>query len=280
MRLSDVFFAVWLNDIPVQINTNIRYLPSKLADQSVSFSSEAHFDNLQHSAVLAVRILERSLRFDGPASHQNQVTFPRDEKRRFPVYVKSSTMADDLIFFTNILPFRYQHIPFNISRDHERGTRKNLPNHANAKYFLHHNTWKSVDGDFSTCWNAHREIRSDDFYAIDFLAVQSNVTFVVAVAHSPRLQRKLDVRVSLDGLRWLSYRSKAGIYEKKDRTFEEHLHTYLFVSSEFNPGYQSFRYLSFHAKQNWDHHFRVCEIEMISRTKVTGVMRQFGYFKT
>ncbi len=279
ISFSDVFFSVWLNDIPVQINTDIRYLPSQLSDQSVSFSSTTHFDHLQYtSSVLAVRILERFLRFDRLSN--DQITFTRQQNRRFPVYVKSSSMNDDLIFYTNILPFHYQNIPFNISHDSERGTRKNLPQHPNANYFSHHTTSKSVDGDLSTCWHAHREIHSNDFYAIDFLSIQNNITFTIAVAHSSRLQTNLDVRISFDGLRWLSYRSKNGIYSKRNRTLEEYLHTFLFNSNEFNLGYRSFRYISFNAIEDWDHHFQVCEIEIISKKKMTSIMRDFVQLKT
>jgi hypothetical protein len=279
ISFSDVFFSVWLNDIPVQINTDIRYLPSQLSDQSVSFSSTTHFDHLQYtSSVLAVRILERFLRFDRLSN--DQITFTRQQNRRFPVYVKSSSMNDDLIFYTNILPFHYQNIPFNISCDYERGTRKNLPENLNVNYFLHHTTWKSVDGDLLSCWYSHREIHSNDFYAIDFLSIQNNITFTIAVAHSPRLQTNLDVRISFDGLRWLSYRSKNGIYRKTNRIFEEFLNTFLFNSSEFNLGYGSFRYISFNAIEDCDHHFRVCEIEIISKKKMTSIMRDFDQLKT
>ena len=150
----------------------------------------------------------------------------------------------------------------------------------NVKYFVHHTTSKSVDGDLSTCWYALREIHSNDFYAIDFLSIQHNVTFTVAVAHSSRLQTNLDVSISFDGLRWASYRSKNGIYRKMNRTSEEYLHTFLFNSNEFNLGFQSFRYISFKAIEDWDQHFQVCEIEMISKTKMISLMPNFAQLKT
>jgi len=180
---------------------------------------------------------------------------------------------DDFIFYTNILPFHFQNISFDISHDSERGTRQNLPQHPDTNYFLHHNTWKSVDGDVSTCWHAHREIHSNDFYAIDFLFIRTNVTFTIAVTHSSQLQTNLDVSISFDGLRWLSYRSENGIYTKKNRTLEEYLHTFLFVSSEFNRGFRSFRYISFKAMEDWDHHFQVCEIQIISEKMIINIER-------
>jgi hypothetical protein len=278
ISFSDVFFSVWLNNIPVQINTNIRNQPAKSTGRSVSFSSTAQFYHLQRtSSVLAIRILEHSLRFD--RLNNNQVTFTRQQNRRFPVYAKSSSVNDEFIFYTNILPFHFQNISFNISHDYERGTRNNLPKHPNVKYFLHHTTWKSADGDISTCWNALREIHSNDFYAIDFLSIQTNVTFTIAVAHSSRLQTNLDVSISFDGLKWLSYRSKNGIYTKKNRNLEEYLHTFLFDSNEFNLGFRSFRYISFKAMEDSDHHFQVCEIEIISKKKMTNLMLNFVQLK-
>jgi hypothetical protein len=99
------------------------------------------------------------------------------------------------------------------------------------------------------------------------------VTFTIAVAHSSRLQTKLDVSISFDGLRWLSYRSGNGIYTKKNRTLEEYLHTFLFISSEFNRGFRSFRYISFKAMEDWDHHFQVCEIQIISEQMIINIKR-------
>ncbi len=182
--------------------------------------------------------------------------------------MKSSSINDDFIFYTNILPFHFQNQSFHIANHSQRGTRKNLPQHLNVKYFEHHATWKAVDNDFSTCWHAHREIHQNDFYAIDFLFIQNNVIFTISVAHSPKLQINLDISISFDGLHWLSYRSQNGIYTKENRTFEEYLHTFLFDSSEFNQGFQSFRYISFKSMEDWDHHFQVCEIQMIPKYEV------------
>lgn len=278
ISLSDVFFSIWLNDIPVQINTNIRNQPSEVFDESVSFSSTSRFGYLQHtSSVLAIRILEHSLRFD--RSNNDKITFPRQQNRRFPVYVKSSSINDDFIFYTNVLPFHYQNISFNISHDFERGTRKNLPQDVNVNYFLNHTTWKSIDDDLSTCWQTHREINLNDFYAIDFLSIQNNVTFTVAVAHSLELQTTLDISISFDSFRWLSYRSRNGIYTK-NRKLKENLHTYLFDSNKFNQGFQSFRYISFKAMKDWDHRFQVCEIQIIPEKRITGVMLDFEKLKT
>ena len=276
--LSDVFFSLWLNDIPVQFNTNIRHQPSKRSDQSVSFSSTPHFSHLQYTgSVLAIRILEHSLRFD--QSKTIEVTFSREQNRRFPSYVKSPSLHDDFIFYTNVLPYDIQNQTFNISRDFARATRENLPKHPNVRYFSQHSTSKAVDEDLVTCWQSHREMRLNDFYGIDFLSAQSDLIFTVAVAHSPQVQINLDVEISFDGLRWLSYRSQHGIYTKHNRTLEEHLHTFLFDASEFNRGFRSFRYISFKAMQDLDHHFHVCEIQIIAKEKRTSTMLDFVQVK-
>jgi hypothetical protein len=187
-------------------------------------------------------------------------------------------LNDDFIFYTNVLPFQLQNRSFNISKDFERGTRRNLPRDPNVKYFTRHSTSKTVDNDLSTCWYASREIQSDDFFAIDFLYIQTNIKFILAVAHSPRLQKNFDVSISFDGLRWLPYRSQNGIYTKKNRISKEHLHTFLFDSNEFNPGFESFRYISFKAIENSDHYFQVCEIQVISKKNIINTKRDFrGY---
>jgi len=266
--LSDVFFSIWLNNIPVQINTNTRYQTSKSSRASLSFSSTLGFSQLQYrSSVLAIRILEHSLR--SKSTHiDDDITFSRQQNRRLPYYVKSSSLNDDFIFYSNVFPFQFQNISFDILQDFRRGTRLNLPSDPNANYFSLHSTWKTADGDLSTCWHANRNIHADDFFAIDFLYIRTNVIFTLAVAHSPRLQNTLDVSISFDDLRWLSYRSQNGIFIKKNRTSEQHLHTFLFDSAQFNPGFRSFRYISFKAIEDSDHHFQVCEIQIVSKKNI------------
>lgn len=260
--------------MPVQMNTILRGQPSRAATRLVSFSSTANFLHLQYtSSVLSIRILEQSLRSD--RSNKDNVTFTRHQDRRFPPYVKSPSLNDDFMLYTNILPFDFEKISFNISRDFPRGTRKNLPEHPNVRYFQKQGILKAVDGDRSTCWHAHREIRSNDFYAIDFLSIQTRVIFTVAVAHKTRLQADLDVEISFDGLVWASYQSTNGIYKKKNRTLEQHLYTYLFDSNEFNVGYRSFRYISFKARKDSDDRFAVCEIENLSTANTTKIMLDF-----
>jgi hypothetical protein len=275
IQLSDVFFSIWLNDIPTQMNTNIHYQHSASPPGSLPFSSTPHFSSLQHrSSVIAIRILERSLRFDRTNDVDN-ITFPRQQKRRFPYYVKSPSLNDDFIFYSNVLPFDMQNISFNISRDFERGTRQNLPGGPNVIYFTSHSTSHAVDGALSTCWRTNRPIHSDDFFAIDFLRAQTNITFILTVAHSSILQRSLDMRISFDGVWWISYRSLKGIFIKTNGTSQEGLQSILFDSIQFTLGFQSFRYISFKTTNSSDQRFQVCEIKIVSKKNIANIMPDF-----
>jgi hypothetical protein len=275
IQLSDVFFSIWLNDIPSQMNTNIQHQPSASLPGSLPFSSTPDFLSRQHrSSVVAIRILEHSLRFDRTNNIDN-ISFPRQQKRRFPYCVKSPSLNDDFIFYSNVLPFEMQNISFNISRDLERGTRQNLPGGHNVTYFTSHSTSNAVDGVVSTCWRTNRPIHSGDFFAIDFLRAQTNITFILTVAHSSILQRNLDMRISFDGVWWISYRSLKGIFIKMNGTSQEGLHSTLFDSIQFTPGFQSFRYISFKTINTSDQRFQVCEIKIVSKKNIANIMPDF-----
>ena len=272
---SDVFFSIWLNDLPSQMNANIRYQPSKPDNGSLAFSQTARFAKLQYeSSVLAIRILQQALR-SKRAKSADDVTFSRQEKSRFPVYLKSPSVNDDFVFFSNILPFDSYPIPFNISKDFERGTRRNLPRDPNTRYFLSHSSLKAVDTDLSTCWYAHRDLREGDFFALDFLRVEQDVQFTLAVAHSSIMQMMLKVGISFDAVHWLSYRALQGRFIKDNRTSEEFLQTHFFDSAQFTPGFNSFRYLRFQAIKSSDHRFQICEIQKIARNKVNSLLQNF-----
>ena len=274
LALSDVFFSVWLNDISVQMNTVLRQQTSRSSQPTVPFSSTRNFyDHQYKSSVLAIRILEQSLRSD--RSSKDNVTFSRQRNRRFPSYVKSPNLNDDFIFYTNLLPLDFENIPFNISHDFQRGTRENLPENPNVKHFRNHSTLRAVDYNLKTCWHTHRNIQSNEFFAIDFLSIQSTMMFIITVAHSSRLQSQLDVRVSFDGLFWVSYRSTNGVYRRKNRTLEGDRYAYLFDSNEFNIGFRSFRYISFNALKNFDVQFQVCEIEIVSKDNLSRIKLDF-----
>jgi hypothetical protein len=94
------------------------------------------------------------------------------------------------------------------------------------------------------------------------------------------LQKKLDISISFDGLRWISYRSQKGIFTKNNRTLQQDAYTFLFNSGEFNPGFKSFRYISFKAIEDSDHHFQVCEVRIVSKRDIINMMLDFDQLKT
>ena len=212
---------------------------------------------------MAIRILDQSLRSPS-SSNSSGVTFSPTQTRRFPLYDKAPNLNDDMIFYNNVLPFDPHRQPFNLSRDSERGTRRNLPFDLNTRYFQKHSLLKAVDKDPLTCWFASRAIKAGDFFAVDLLSVQTGARFTLAVAHSPILQTQLELSISFDGLQWLTYHSNQGRSVKPMGTLEGYLHTYLFDSSRFTAGFASFRYARFQARQESDHHFHVCEVKLIA----------------
>ncbi|UJR32727.1 hypothetical protein I4U23_020186 [Adineta vaga] len=256
-QLSDVFFSIWLNDIPTQMITNIRYQTNPAAEKSVAFSSIPNFPTLQYqSSLAAIRILEHFLRSN--QSDTSQINFPRQQIRRFPYYIKSPSLTDDFIFYSNILPYDLHKVTFNITRDFERGTTLNLPKGSHVRYFTSHSPLKAVDRNLKTCWHSTRMLRSDDFYAIDFLHIQTNISFLLYVNHSLELQKNLVISISFDGLWWISYRSQNGIYTKTSKdTGQVQLHMILFSSDRFNPGFQSFRYIKFQTLNQSHDRFQV-----------------------
>lgn len=275
IELADVFFSVWLNRMPVQMVTVRRQQQvSPETQRVVPFSATGDFFVLQYTGtVMAIRILEQSLRFN--QSTIDQVTFSRRQERRFPSYVKSPSLNDDLIFYTNILLFESENVPFNISRDFERATFRNLPKGPNISRAVDYITLKAVDGDLKTCWHTHREIKSNDFFAIDFLSIQSTVMFTIAVGHSPVLQSSLQVEISLDGVLWSTYESRNGIYMKTNRAAEQRINTYLVDSSELSVRFRAFRYISFKVTRDWNHRFEVCEVEIIPKERAANVKLEF-----
>jgi hypothetical protein len=114
-----------------------------------------------------------------------------------------------------------------------------------------------------------------DFFAIDFLRAQTNITFILTVAHSSILQRSLDMRISFDGVWWISYRSLKGIFIKTNGTSQEGLQSILFDSIQFTLGFQSFRYISFKTINSSDQRFQVCEIKIVSKKNIANIMPDF-----
>ena len=260
LHFSDVFFSLWLNDVPTQLNAHIRELPD--AHSGPSFSSTAEFLNLQYrSSVSAIRILEKALRLN---QSNSSVSFTRQQNRIFPTYVKSPGPKNSFIFYSNVLPLDFEQIPFNITLYFERGTRRNLPRDAGIRHFHSYGTVKAVDSDTSTCWHTHRNIRPGDFFAVDFLRIHTNITFSLIVAHNLTMQTSLETSISLDGLWWLPYGSLQGITFANITPSDPNLQTILLDSAQFALGFQSYRHISFRALRHSESILNVCEIKLLA----------------
>ncbi|MCC7159843.1 MAG: hypothetical protein IT281_09915, partial [Ignavibacteria bacterium] len=215
----------------------------------------------------AIRILEHNLR-QNRSKDVNHVEFPRRQNRRFPNYVKSSDGKDEFIFFTNILPIDIERIPFNISKDFERGSRNNLPRRSNVSFFLSHTTLNAVDNDPKTCWRLGRNVHQGEFFAIDFLYIRTNLSFSMTIAHRQELQNNLDLNLSLDGLWWITYRALTGItIQNQNLTSNMEKYKVVVNSTEFNGGFHSFRYIAFNASKlsSWEE-FQICDVQTMTNT--------------
>ncbi|CAF1016228.1 unnamed protein product [Adineta steineri] len=269
IHLSDVFFSIWLNDIPSQFNMYIRNLPQSRTGSS--FSSSSNFLQYQYqSSILAIRILEYNLRWN-QSNNKNNIKFSRTQKRRFPYYVKSSNLNDEFIFYTNILPINIEHISFNISKDFNRGTRKNLPRGSGVSFFASHTTLKAVDNNPSTCWRIGRNTRQGEFFAMDFLYIRTNLSFALIIGHTRELQNNIDMNLSVDGLWWITYPSMNGItIRSQNSTLNKQQYMIIFNSSQFNLGFRSFRYVAFNASRiSYLEEFQVCDVKIISSINIT-----------
>lgn len=182
-------------------------------------------------------------------NNNDSITYPSEQNLVSSLYARSAGIKDDLIFFTNDFPETHQ----NLSADVKMSSVKS------------HDTWRAVDGDLSTCWQSSRDIQSKDFFAIDFLRAQANITFLLTVKHSSALQRNLVVSISFDGRWWLPYRSLRGISVQNNRKSQNDFSNILFDASQFALGFRSFRYISFKTMNSSNQRFEVCEIELISQ---------------
>ena len=257
--LSDVFFSVWLNEIPSQMNTDIKGLG--FGDIG-AFSSTLGFGEMRHqSGIDAIRILEHALRVN--QSSNTTLTFPRHSRRRLPYSVKSPGLHDDLTFFTNVLPVDIDHIPFDIKKDFARGTGHNLPSGAVVDYFMSHSTLHAVDRDAATCWRPRDAVRRGDYFAIDFLRIQTNVSFALVIGHDRSLQASLEMQVSLDGLGWVPYRSLQVVSIESNVNRRRYLSKVTYNASQFRDGFRSFRYMMFKGNEAWKIPFSVCDVKLI-----------------
>ncbi|CAF2597816.1 unnamed protein product [Rotaria sp. Silwood2] len=263
---SDLFFSIWLNDIPSQMVVNLRALPTNVNETDIPFSSTNSFYDFQHtSSVLAIRKLEYSLRLN---QSKRSISFPRQQYRRFPYCVKSPSSKDDFIFYSNILPVDIEHIPFDITRDAERGTYRNVPGGPNYTHFVDYNTLKAVDNDETTCWRPLGLVKKGDFFAIDFLRIQTDIIFSLTIGHSEKVQNSLKMRISFDGMWWLSHESLKGITTDINRKPIAKFKRLVIDSRQFPPELQSFRYVAFNATHALDEAFQVCDVQRIKSSTI------------
>ena len=246
---GDLFFSVWLNDVPTQLIVDLRSLPTHGKTNETAFSSTSGFYSLQHqSSVLAIRVLEQALRGNQTKA---AAAFPRQQQRRFPYLVKSPSLNDTFLFFTNVLPLEIEGVPFNISVDADRGTYRNVPHGPNFEHFTSHNTMAAVDRDMKTCWNPNRSIRTAHFFGLDLLSHRRKIAFRLTIGHSHVLQTSLDLRVSSDRLLWNTPVVRAVRSNASEYLFE--------LSSPSSP----FRYLLFNATKSSEEVFQVCDVRVI-----------------
>jgi len=265
LTFGDIFFSIWLNDIPSQMVVNLRQLPADPNQTDKAFSFTDDFYEFQHTGVaLGIQKLEYSLHLNESTA---SVTFPRKQNRRFPYCVRSPSPNDDFIFYSNILPIDIEHIPFDIIRNADRGTHGNVPNGPNYTHFSSHNTLQAVDDNGTTCWHPIRTVEKGDFFGIDFLHIQNETAFSLVVGHSEKLQRSLDVRVSFDGVWWISHRSLREIYTKTTSGCAPSSPKFIFDSRRFSPELRSFRYIAFNATYAFTEAFQVCDIGIMKNVK-------------
>jgi hypothetical protein len=81
--------------------------------------------------------------------------------------------------------------------------------------------------------------------------------------------------MSLDGIRWISYPSQKGIYTKMNKHPPPYLFTVLFSSDQFAHGFESFRYITFNATENFNDRFQVCEFHIISKEEFNDAVNDF-----
>ena len=167
-------------------------------------------------------------------------------------YVKSPSYTDDLIFFSNVLPAV-------LDQDDKKT--------QSFRFFLDkhgsYSTFDAVDNDSDTCWRTHQSLQLGEFFAIDFLQIQTNITFELTVAHSLALQKSLIMSVSLNGYWWIPYRSTNGIHVQCDSNGHFITHKILFNTARFNLGFKSFRYVAFNTSKISMENIAVCDFKLI-----------------
>lgn len=261
-----MFFSLWLNDIPSQLVARLVPIVTNRNEAIDSLQPVLGLGDLQKVAsILAIRKLEYSLRLNH--SHTD-ASFRRRSPRRFPYLNKSPSPKDEFVFMNNVLPVDIERVPFDISLHAERATFADFANGINYTHYLLYNTFQAIDTDETTCWRPARPTRKGDFFAVDLLSLQPHVTVVFSLRHSEKLQESLDMRLSFDGVHWMSYRSFRGIYQTGVNLLSANAYRLLIDSRQFPSQLHSFRYLAFNATEDVDETFQICNIEVIKNNAV------------
>jgi hypothetical protein len=237
-----------LNDVPTQLVVELRPYPGNNKTNDADFSSTSDFYASQHaSSVLAIRVLEDALRSN---QTNTSVFFSRHQQRRYPYLVKSPSLNDTFLFFTNVIPVEIENVPFNVSVDADRGTYRNVPHGPYYTHFVSHNTLAAVDHDKKTCWRPNRSVRKGDFFDIDFHQFRTKMALHLTIGHNHSFQRSLDARVSADSVLWASFGPRVDHFNESEYVFD------LRESSS------EFRYLVFNATESSDDVFQVCGVRI------------------
>lgn len=247
--------------MPTQMVAHLRFIsfPTNLTD--VAYSGHKNFyDGQYRSSVVAIRVLEHVLR-----TNPTNVTlkFPRGQKRQFPYRVQSHSNNDDYLFFTNILPIEVESIPFNITVDFDRGTYRYVPGGPNYVHFEAHHTLKALDDSNKTCWCPNRTVRRGEFFAVDFLRIQSNLHFLLVLGSNFTLRRNIDMRISFDGVEWESCTPLERFPSKVQGPTVSGETAYSFNASLFPANFQVFRSVGSFATRAIEK-FHVCDVRLLS----------------
>lgn len=246
--------------MPTQMVVDLKNIPPSSKETVKAFSSTENFDvHLTASAVLAIRKLDFSLRLN---ETQSNPVYTRQSKRRLPYTTRSPSLNDDFIFFSNVLPVDIEQIPFDISRDFDRATYRNVPTGTNFTHYAQYNTLKAVDLDNRTCWRPLGTVKKGHFFALDLLHIEKEVTIGITIAHSLKLQKILDMCVSFDGVFWISHPSLRTSSIETIQLSSMNLIRLLIKSRDFLSELQSFRYIAFNATADFDEAFQVCDMQI------------------
>ena len=239
---------------------HLRFVSFPTNGSDPAFSAAGDFYTGQYeSAVVGIRALDYVLR-----SNASNVTidFPRQQRRRFPYRVQSHSDNDDFLFFTNILPIDIETIPFNVTVDFDRATYRYVPGGPNYVHFDVHHTLYALDNSNATCWRPNRTVHRDEYFAIDFLRIQSNLTLSIVVGSNLTLQENIDVRISFDGVDWQSLVPLENFIIETTSRPTLGKNGYRFNSSEYSADYQWFRYIGFFATEA-SQLFDVCDVRLL-----------------